>query len=415
MPTAPPVVIVGAGIVGLACAAHLQRRGHAVTLIDPEPPGSQCSSGNAGMLSRASCVPLGLPGLSRKVPGWLLDPAGPLVIRPSYAAAIAPWLWRFWRSTSMARVNQIANALHALLDPTIVKWRDLAHWAGVPDLVRQEGYAFAYRSREAFEGDALGRRLRQERGIRIATLEGALVREFDPALSPGVTHLVVLPEQGHVVNPLRLAQALAARLAQGGARFVTARVRGFDLADGHVRRVLTDAEPVEADAVVVAAGAYAKPLAAELGANVPLDTERGYHVMLSDPSVVPRVPVCDGAAKWFVTPMEGGLRVAGTVEFAGLDAEPDWRRADNMIGGIRRMLPGLTFGAVERWMGRRPSMPDSLPVIGRAPRASNAFFAFGHGHIGVAGAAPTGEIIAALVAGERPFTDPAPYSASRFA
>jgi len=415
MTSAPSVTIVGAGVVGLACASHLQRRGCAVTLVDPEPPGSQCSFGNAGMLSRASCVPVGLPGTTKKVPGWLLDPAGPLVIRPSYLPRIAPWLWRFWRSTSMARVQEIANALHALLDPTVVKWRVLAQWAGVPELVRQDGYAIAYRTEQAYLGDELGRRLRRERGVRIDVLEGAEVRAFDPALSPSITHLAVLPEQGHVTNPLRLSQALAARLASGGARFVQARVRGFDLVDGRVTRVLTDGEPIEAQAVVVAAGARSKPLAAELGANVPLETERGYHVTLSRPTVVPRIPVCDGGAKWFATPMEMGLRVAGTVELAGLDAAPDWRRADHMLDGIRKLVPGLAFGEVERWMGHRPSMPDSLPVIGRAPRAANAYLAFGHGHIGLSGGAPTGEIIAALVAGEQPHIDPAPYDAARFA
>jgi len=408
------VAVVGSGVVGLACAAHLQRRGHAVTLIDPELPGSQCSFGNAGMLSRASCVPLALPGVARKVPGWLVDPAGPLVVRPAYAASVAPWLWGLWRSTRMPRVIAIADALHALLDPTVAKWRVLAAWAGVPELIRQDGYAFAYRSAAAFEGDALGRRLRRERGVAIEVIEGAAVRECDPALSSEITHLVVLPEQGHVPNPLRLSQALAARLQAGGAKLLHRRALGFDFVDGRVQRVLTEAEPIEVDAVVVAAGAHSKPLAAALGAVVPLETERGYHVMLSKPTVVPRIPVCAGEAKWFATSMEGGLRVAGTVELAGLDAAPDWRRADLMIAGAQRLLPGLSFAAVERWMGHRPSLPDSLPVIGRAPHAANAYFAFGHGHVGLAGAPSTGEIVAALVAGDEPFIDPVPYAAVRF-
>jgi D-amino-acid dehydrogenase len=151
------VAVIGAGIVGLACAAELQRRGHDVTLIDPLPPGEGCSFGNAGCLSRASCVPLGLPGAWRKVPGWLLDPSGPLSIPPRYLLRIAPWLWRFQRSTSLARVNQIADALHPLLDKSIEKWRPLAAWAGVPELIRQDGYAFTYESEAGFLGDALGR------------------------------------------------------------------------------------------------------------------------------------------------------------------------------------------------------------------------------------------------------------------
>ena len=409
------VAVVGAGVVGLACAARLQMRGHEVTLIDPRDPGMHCSYGNAGCLSRASCVPLGLPGTWKKVPGWLLDPKGPLVIRPSYALAIAPWLWRFRRNTTLERVNAIADALYALVDPTIAKWRPLAAWAGVPELIRQEGYGFAYRSEAAYAGDAPGRELRRARGVKIDVLTGGAIREFDPALSPEVTHLVVLPEQGHVPNPLRLSQALAARLREGGATFVRREAKGFDLIDGRVARVATGADPVATDAVVIAAGAHSAALASELGASVPLETERGYHVTLAAPTVQPRIPVCSGEGKWFATPMEAGLRLAGAVELAGLAAPPNYARADVLLEGAKRLFPGLGHGDVERWMGHRPSLPDSKPVIGRSRRARNAYFAFGHGHVGLTAAPSTAEIVEALVAGERPFTDPAPYAPERFA
>jgi D-amino-acid dehydrogenase len=161
------VTVIGAGVVGLACASYLQIQGHDVTLIDPCPPGEQCSFGNAGCFSRASCVPLGLPGIWKKVPGWLADPAGPLHIRLSHLPRAAPWLWRFQRSTSMARVNHGADALHALLTTTLDKWRPLALRAGVPELVVQDGYAFAYASEAAFRADALGRELRRQRGVAI--------------------------------------------------------------------------------------------------------------------------------------------------------------------------------------------------------------------------------------------------------
>src|SRR5690242_473507 len=164
------VTVIGAGVVGLACASHLQMQGHDVTLVDPRPPGEYCSFGNAGCLSRASCVPLGLPGAWKKVPGWLLDPSGPLSIRWSYALRIAPWLWGLHRSTSLERVNQIADALHPLLTTTIEKWRPLAQWAGVPELIRQDGYAFTYESEAAFMGDALGRKLREARGVKLDVL-----------------------------------------------------------------------------------------------------------------------------------------------------------------------------------------------------------------------------------------------------
>jgi D-amino-acid dehydrogenase len=408
------VAVIGAGVVGLACAAALQRRGHAVTVIDPRPPGEYCSFGNAGCLSRASCVPLGLPGAWRKVPGWLLDPAGPLSIRLRYAHRIAPWLWRLHLSTSLARVNQIADALHPLLTTTLEKWRPLAEWAGVPELIRQEGYAFAYGSEAGFLGDTLGRELRKARGVKIEVLTGGEIREFDPALSPAITHLVVMPEQGHVPSPVRLSRALAERLRQGGAKFVVREATGFEATGGRVTRVMTNGAAIEADAVVVAAGAHSRGLSAKLGSPVPLETERGYHLMLKSPSVAPRIPVCSGEGKFFVTPMEGGLRIAGTVELAGLAAPPNLARANAMLPGARRLIPGLAHGEVETWMGHRPSLPDSLPVIDRSPRYPNAYFAFGHGHVGLTAASPTSEIIASLVSNEPPFMDIKPFAADRF-
>ena len=408
------VAVVGAGVVGLACASHLQMRGHDMTIIDPRPPGEYCSFGNAGCFSRSSCVPLGLPGTWKKVPGWLMDPAGPLFIPLRYVPRIAPWLWRFQRATSMTRVNAIADALHALLTVTLDKWRPLAERAGVPELIVQQGYAFAYESEAAFAGDALGREIRRRRGVAMEVLTGPAIREFDGALSSSLTHLVLLPEQGHCPNPLRLSRALAERLRAGGARFVDTAARAFDATDGRVTRVITDGEAVDADAIVIAAGAHSGALSSQLGSDVPLETERGYHLMLESPSIVPRIPVASAEGKYFATPMEGGLRIAGTVELAGLDAPPNFHRADALLEKAKRVLPGLQAAKIERWMGHRPSLPDSMPVIGRSPRAVNAFFAFGHGHVGLTAAAPTGEIIADLVAGREPFMNIAPFAAERF-
>ena len=408
------VAVIGAGVVGLASASALQIEGHDVTLVDPRPPGEYCSYGNAGCLSRASCVPLGLPGTWRKVPRWLMDPSGPLTIAPRYALRIAPWLWRFQRASAMHRVERIADALHALLDPSIAAWRPLAEHAGVPELIVQRGYSYAYEGARDFESDALGREIRRAHGVEIEVLTGAAIHELEPALSRHVTHLVRLPHQGHCPNPLRLSRALAQRLVAGGATFVRATALGFESTAGRVVRVRLDTGSIDADAVVVAAGAHSNALSAQLGADVPLETERGYHIMLHAPSVMPRNPVMAGLGRWFATPMEDGLRIAGTVELAGLAATPNYARADALVSGAMRLFPGLRHGKVERWMGHRPSLPDSMPVIGRSRRFANAFVAFGHGHVGLSASAPTAGIIADLVAMRPPRIDITPFAAERF-
>ena len=412
------VAVIGAGVVGLACAATLTQRGHQVRWIDPDPPGQGCSGGNAGLFSLSSFVPLALPGAWAKAPGWLTDPQGPLTIRPAYLSRVLPWLWQLHRSSRLDRVVASADAMHTLLAPTWDAWLPLAQWAGASALIRRDGWAAAYRSKMALDGDALGWRLRTERGIRIDTLTGGSVREFDPNLSPAITHLLHLPDQGHCLDPLGLCQALArAVLAHGADAPVPGRALSFEVREGRVAQVHTERGSIDVDAVVVAAGAFSGPLAAQLGVRVPLDTERGYHVTLKSPSVMPRVPLLEAAGKWFATPMTAGLRLAGTVEFAGLDAPPDWRRAEALLDQLPNLLPQLSHSAVghaDRWMGRRPSLPDSRPVIGRSPRFANAVLAFGHAHVGLTSAAMTGRLVAQLLTGERPSIDLSPFAPDRF-
>ena len=415
------VAVIGAGVVGLACAATLAQRGHQVRLIDPDPPGRGCSAGNAGLFSLSSFVPLALPGAWAKAPGWLANSQGPLTIRPAYLPRALPWLWQLHRSSRLDRVVASVDAMHALLAPTWDAWLPLAQWAGASALIRRDGWAAAYRSKAALDGDALGWRLRAERGVQVDTLTGGSVREFDSSLSPAITHLLHLPDQGHCLDPLALCQALAhAVLAQsqdvdGG--LVPARALGFEIREGRVAQVHTERGAIDVDAVVVAAGAFSGPLAEQLGARVPLDTERGYHVTLKSPSVMPRVPLLEAEGKWFATPMTAGLRLAGTVELAGLNAAPDWRRADALVTQVPSLLPQLSHRAIrdgDRWMGRRPSLPDSRPVIGRSPRFVNAVLAFGHAHVGLTSAAMTGRLVAQLLTGERPSIDLNPFAPDRF-
>ncbi|MBI2227183.1 MAG: FAD-dependent oxidoreductase [Betaproteobacteria bacterium] len=408
------ITIIGAGVVGMATASCLRRDGHDITVVDMRPPGEYCSSGNAGILSPGSCVPFGLPGNLKKVLQWLLDPLGPLAIRPGYFLRALPWLLRFQAASRMERVNPIADALRALLRQTLDAWGPLAQWAGVPDLIRRTGYLVVYESEQGFRGDALGWKIRRDRGVVCEDLDAARIREFEPVLRGIYAHGVFLPEQGFVANPLRLTQALAAQFRQDGGRILQRKVLDLEIGAGGPSALLTDAGRLPIETLVVCAGVHSSEFSTRLGSRVPLESQRGYHVHFENPTVTLRRPVLSGEGKFFATPMEMGLRVAGTVEFAGTEAVPDYARADALKVQAARMLPGLAGSNVTQWMGHRPCMPDSLPVIGPSPRFANVYFAFGHGHVGLCGGAPTARIIADLVAGRTPNIDIAPYRADRF-
>jgi D-amino-acid dehydrogenase len=420
MPAAPPgpVVVIGAGIVGLCCATYLQRDGRKVVVVDPGGPGEGTSYGNAGGLNGSSIVPVAMPGVLAKVPQWLLDPEGPLSIRLRYLPQLLPWLYRFVRAGRPDLVRAQARALRGLLAPTVDMHRELAASVGVPDLIQRTGLLVVYRSEAGFAADAAAMRLRAENGVKIDELSQDELRQMEPTLSPIYTRARFISENGYVRNPLRLSRALAAALVANGGEIRRERAEGFALADGKVDAVLTNISRIPAAAVVLAAGAHSKKLAARLGEKLPLDTERGYHAMIKAPEVAPRIPIMDAEAKFVATPMEEGLRMAGTVEFAGLEAPPDWRRARILLRNGQAMFPGLPRAVAEDrvalWMGFRPSMPDSLPVIGRTRRYANAFLAFGHGHVGLIGAPMTGRVIADLIADRPPAIDVAPFGVARF-
>jgi D-amino-acid dehydrogenase len=410
------VVVIGAGIVGVCCASFLQQLGRHVVLVDRLPPGDDGASsfGNAGSLSTSSCVPIATPGLLPKVPGWLLSRTGPLTIRWRHLPTLAPWLWRFVRSGSLESVEAAADALSMLHSPSLELHRELAREAGVADVVRSCSYLHVYRRVESNRLSQLEWRLRAEHGARLELLDAGALHEVEPDLAPEYQQAVLIHDQGYTANPSRLVAALAAQVVANGGEWVQCAVRGLDTSGDQVRAVNTESSSIDAREVVIAAGAWSTRLTRMLGIDLPLETERGYHVTLGDPGVTLSNTVMETDAKFVATPMETGLRLAGTVELASVDAAPDYRRADAILSRGRAMFPGLDPSTVSRWMGRRPSLPDGLPVIGRAPGYRNVYLAFGHAHTGMVGAPNTGRIIAGMVCGQPLNVDTTPFRADRF-
>jgi len=415
----PPIIVIGAGIVGVSAALYLQRAGRETWLLDPNAPGSGASSGNAGCFNLSSTVPVSLPGMLRNVPRWLLDPQGPLKIHWRYLPALAPWLVRFIRAGTPERVEAQARALRSLLLPGLRDIMDLAASANASDLIRDEGHLVVYRSDAAFRADGLGWHLRDITGTRCEVWDADQLRQFDPAISHDYEKAVFIAENGHTSDPEALTARLAELFVREGGSILRDSATGFEYEGRHIRAVRTaTGQRIAADAVLLAAGAHSRALAAQMGDRVPLDTERGYHLMIEAPEAMPRISILDTSGKFVATPMAGGLRLAGTVELAGLKAQPDWRRADMLLPRGQALFPALQDSYPEerlkRWMGFRPSMPDSLPVIGRASRATNGFHAFGHGHIGLTAGATTGRIAADLLLGRPADIDLSPFHPDRF-
>jgi D-amino-acid dehydrogenase len=378
------------------------------------PPGEYFSFGNAGMLNPSGCVPQSTPGVIWKVPGYLTDPLGPLVVRWSYFARALPWMLRFVRNSNLAQVEHASRALRAVIKDTLPAYDVLVKHAGCTDLVRRSPFLVAYESEQSFQGDALAWKLRRERGSVFEEVDAAAIRRLVPQLAHRYVRGVLVPDQGYVANPERLVKALAAQLQKDGGTIVQRKVLDIETGAGGAQALVTDAGRMPVETLVVCGGVHSGELSAKLGEPVPIEAERGYHVTYSDPDLQIPMPVHVSDAKVFVTPMEMGVRVAGQAEFAGIYAEPDYRRAEVLETHMKRMFPSVKTTDSTRWMGRRPSMPDSLPVIGPSLKHRNVYYAFGHGHLGLCGGAPTGRFVADLIAGRAPTEDLSPYRIDRF-
>src|SRR5580700_62387 len=412
--TADPnsIAIIGAGIVGMSAALYLQRAGLPVSVIDPLPPGGGASFGNAGLLSVENCVPIAMPGMLKAVPRWLNDPLGPLAVRPRYLPKALPWLMRWIAAGRMTQVEAGSDALRALHVAALDCYRELLG-REFDDLIRVSGQVHIWESAEPSPSEAIYRRLWQKHEVVAEWLSADELRQLVPELGRAVTRAVLLPKNGHTINPRRLVGTLARLFAEAGGTLRAERVLKL-LAEGPAWRVVTNSANHLVGKVVVSAGAWSQQLLRPLGIKLPLETERGYHMMLRDATVVPRVPILSRGRGFSITPMEDGLRLAGTVEIGGLDLPMNEERAYVLLRQAKAMLPGLAASDHSIWMGFRPSFPDSLPVIDEAPGCRGLFLAFGHGHTGMTGGAPTGRLVKQLITGEPPDMPLAPYSSTRF-
>jgi D-amino-acid dehydrogenase len=407
--------VLGAGTVGVCTALYLQRDGHSVTLLDRNPPGTGCSFGSGGLIQTGACVPIATPGVLRQIPKMLMDPNGPLVIRWRHLLGLTPYLLNFVAAARPGRVEQISVALQAVLDHADASYRLLLAEAKLLDLIRTSGELYVYENPKSYNAAKEWHDLRRRRGVEVAELAPEELRQLEPALAPIFFAGVYLPNSVKTASPFLVTNALAENFVQRGGKFAQENVEQVVLEDGAPTALVTDKGRRTVDQLVIAAGAFSRRWASQLAGWLPLDTERGYHVMLPKPGVDLRVPVLSGDYRFGLVPMVDGIRLAGTAELARLDAPPNYNRAERLLAIAQRMLPGLDGKNRTWWMGHRPSTPDSLPIICRSPRHASVYLAFGHGHLGLTLAAITGRLIADLAADRLPIVDLRPYDITRFA
>lgn len=403
------VGIIGAGAVGLGCAFYLQSRGYQVDVIDPRGPGEGASRGNAGIIATSEVFPVARPATFRKLPRMLLDPIGPLVIRWRYAPMIAPWLVRFLMASRPSEVSRISLALSTLLAPAMDAWRDVVGACGVEDRLVSQGWLKLLRTEADVSAAAREAGVQRELGVAVEVLDARGVSDLEPAIAPNFAGGVFFPTAGNLTSPLGMLRILAEHVAERGVSFVKAEVADIQVIGDRPTVIDTSGMHRAYDRVVIAAGAWSRRLVQRLGSDVFLDTERGYHVMLPTPPHTLKRAVTVLSPGYSMVQMEDGIRLTTGVEFAGLDAAPDFRRIRRMITHAQTTLPGLSSEPLSEWLGFRPSMPRSMPVIGPLENHPHIIVAFGHGHLGLTLGPLTGRIVHAMMSGLTPPVDVAQF------
>lgn len=408
------ICVIGAGIVGISVALKLSQQGHHVTVLDRKGVAAEASQGNAGAFAFTDVLPLASPGIMRNAPKWLLDPLGPLSVPPRYALQIAPWLFRFWRASrpdrheaSLQAQTQLMALAKAALERQIADNK-------AEHMIRREGQLQLYQGESSYKASLPTWELRRERGIRFELLESpGAIADIQPGLASSFTHAGYTPDWMNATDPKAWADFLAERFVASGGRIEKRQVESLE-GKAFGARIQCQGGDLVCDHVVVCAGAWSHRLAATVGDRFPLETERGYNTTLPDHELDLRTHLTFQDHGFVVSKVAQGVRVGGAVELGGLALPPNYKRAEALLKKAQAFIPKLKVSGGQQWMGFRPSLPDSLPIIDCSPKTPSIFYAFGHGHLGLTQSAVTAELISDLISGKTPSIPMKPYAASRF-
>jgi D-amino-acid dehydrogenase len=408
------ILVAGAGIVGISTAIWLQRAGHDVVVVDRAGPASGTSHGNAGVLAAGAVVPVTTPGLAFKAPSMLLDRDAPLFLRWSYLPRLIPFLRRYLSYANDAHVDHYAKSMAMLLHDTVEQHQALAADTPAATYISTEDYCFGYSTRADFDADSYGWGKREAQGVKYDVVNGTEYAAYDPVFGDAFETVVRCKNHGRISDPGAYVAALADHfVAQGGQLQIT-KINDIEMQDGAVTALQTDDGRLTADRIVFAMGPWSRDIAHKLGVKVPFESERGYHIELTNPSIMPRAPMIVASGKFVLTPMDGRLRAAGVIEFGGLDAPASRGPLEMLRRQVKKLLPDITHDEIVEWMGHRPAPADSLPIIGANDTKGLSYSAFGHQHVGLTGGPKTGRVIAELISERSPNMDLRPFDPSKY-
>lgn len=408
-------LVIGGGVIGVCSAYYLAREGFAVTLVEKADIAAGSSYGNSGLIVPSHAIPLAAPGVLWRGLKWMRDPESPFYIKPRLDWQLARWLWRFRAACTPDRMRRAIPVLRDLSFASLALYRELAALPGLEFGFRQDGVLMVFRTAEGFADAVHESLLLAESGLTNKLLDGAAARAHEPSLRPEIVGGVLFPDDAHII-PHAFVTGLARVLEGQGVRILrSTEVLGFRVAGRNVAAVETTRGELEADVVVLAAGAWSPGVAASLRLDVPIEPAKGYSVTYERPAGGPGLPLILGEAKVAVTPMGDRLRFGGTLELAGLDLAVNRRRVAALVRGAGRYLHGTeALRVIEIWRGLRPCTPDGLPLVGRPRRYENLILAAGHAMIGISLGPVTGKLVAQLASDQTPAVDVSALNPDRF-
>lgn len=409
-------IVIGGGIIGVTSAINLLKRGYQVTLVEKEAIAAGASTGNCGLMAVSEIVPVSKPGVMTQVPGWLMDPEGPISIRPLHAISMIPWFMKFIKAGSKENVQKVAHGLTQLSNQAAAAYAPLLAEAGLTDILKPYEVIYLFDEKSELDHDPFSWQLREQYGFQCDFLDSDALRQTEPEISQHIECGMLMKGWDYFSDPARLTKRLAAYFVELGGKITLDQVKTINTDSSRITSIqLSGGNTLKADEYVIATGAWTSKVASQLGDYLPIEAMAGYNTTIGKPGVSIKHPLLHHTGGFVLTPMEMGLRVGGTLELGGLNSKPNFKRAQAIVKKAQKILPNLQISEEKEWVGYRPMTPDTIPVIGRSGTHSNVVYACGHGQMGITYGAITGELVADIIEkGNSDKLDLSPYRATRF-